>query len=531
MNFSLKKLPYLGSIMALLSVISISVLPSSVTAAPSSNTSTSSTTALTPSAGRFGVGFRSVQQYDYHRSFKTQVDLVTGEASTGEPARPMQTLIWYPTKGQGKTLSYGDYLKTRQSALDFSKAKTNADSKAYLAQLGGQLDRQTVTMLAQRSMLGKEEAAPIEDKFPVLIYAPGAGGEADENVELFEYLASHGYIVISSRSQGMHTKLVTIDRQGIETQAQDIQFLIGYARQIPQANLEKIAVLGFSWGGMANFFAASNDTRIKALISLDGSLRQFPEYSRLVAPESITVPTLFIQRGHASLEELNQAKRDISYAALSSMQYMDLVQITMPWMEHNFFTTDGVRFGGDNEFENYSRAEIATAYSWMARYVLEFMNANLKTNADSAAFLKKRPQDNGAPAHIMNLKYRPALSKVLPTREGFAKELAGQQFQHADVLYANLKKLNPNFQFNEYELNAWGYDLLRMGKRKESIEIFKFITNQYPNSFNAFDSLAEAYETNGENVNAIQNYQKSLDLNPKNTHAEIQLRVLNKVEN
>jgi len=39
----------------------------------------------------------------------------------------------------------------------------------------------------------------------------------------------------------------------------------------------------------------------------------------------------------------------------------------------------------------------------------------------------------------------------------------------------------------------------------------------YPQSFNVYDSLGEAYMVNKEKELAIQNYQKSLELNPNNT--------------
>jgi tetratricopeptide (TPR) repeat protein len=41
----------------------------------------------------------------------------------------------------------------------------------------------------------------------------------------------------------------------------------------------------------------------------------------------------------------------------------------------------------------------------------------------------------------------------------------------------------------------------------------------YPQGFNAYDSLAEAYMTINERELAIQNYKKSLELNPNNTNA------------
>jgi D-alanyl-D-alanine-carboxypeptidase/D-alanyl-D-alanine-endopeptidase len=48
----------------------------------------------------------------------------------------------------------------------------------------------------------------------------------------------------------------------------------------------------------------------------------------------------------------------------------------------------------------------------------------------------------------------------------------------------------------------------------------------YPNSFNTYDSLAEAYMERGDREAAIQNYRKSLALNPDNTNAVQMLKKL-----
>ena len=48
----------------------------------------------------------------------------------------------------------------------------------------------------------------------------------------------------------------------------------------------------------------------------------------------------------------------------------------------------------------------------------------------------------------------------------------------------------------------------------------------FPKGFNTYDSLGEAYMENGDKSLAIQNYKKSLELNPKNTHAVEKLKKL-----
>jgi tetratricopeptide (TPR) repeat protein len=75
-------------------------------------------------------------------------------------------------------------------------------------------------------------------------------------------------------------------------------------------------------------------------------------------------------------------------------------------------------------------------------------------------------------------------------------------------------------------LNQLGYRLMATGKLKEAIEIFKLNVEAYPQGFNAYDSLAEAYLNANERALAISNYKKSLELNPNNTNAVAALKKL-----
>jgi len=84
--------------------------------------------------------------------------------------------------------------------------------------------------------------------------------------------------------------------------------------------------------------------------------------------------------------------------------------------------------------------------------------------------------------------------------------------------YAQLKRNQPDkYNFAETELNSLGYYLLRSQRVKEAIEIFKLNVEAFPQSSNVYDSLGEAYMTNGDKELAIKNYQKSVELNPQNT--------------
>ena len=74
--------------------------------------------------------------------------------------------------------------------------------------------------------------------------------------------------------------------------------------------------------------------------------------------------------------------------------------------------------------------------------------------------------------------------------------------------------------FGEAEMNYLGYRYLQEGKTKDAIELFKLNTIAYPDSWNVFDSLGEAYLKDGQVEMAITNYRKSLELDPDNENAK-----------
>jgi D-alanyl-D-alanine-carboxypeptidase/D-alanyl-D-alanine-endopeptidase len=86
------------------------------------------------------------------------------------------------------------------------------------------------------------------------------------------------------------------------------------------------------------------------------------------------------------------------------------------------------------------------------------------------------------------------------------------------------------FNISENDINSLGYQLLRSNKTEQAIEIFKLNVAEYPDSWNVYDSLAEAYMKNGDSKLAIKNYSKSLELNPKNTNAVEMLEKIKKKE-
>jgi tetratricopeptide (TPR) repeat protein len=96
-------------------------------------------------------------------------------------------------------------------------------------------------------------------------------------------------------------------------------------------------------------------------------------------------------------------------------------------------------------------------------------------------------------------------------------------------VYARLKQGTiPGYgKPDEATLNQLGYNLMGDKKLDEAIKVFQLNVQEYPQGWNCYDSLAEAYMNAGQKELAIKNYEKSLELNPDNHNGEAMLKKLN----
>ena len=94
------------------------------------------------------------------------------------------------------------------------------------------------------------------------------------------------------------------------------------------------------------------------------------------------------------------------------------------------------------------------------------------------------------------------------------------------ALYSAMRADGPASAYNPRDLNFVGYMMMRAGDSQAALKVFEENVKIYPDDWNAFDSLAEAYMNAGRKQEAIANYEKSLRMNPKNDNAVKMLKQL-----
>jgi dipeptidyl aminopeptidase/acylaminoacyl peptidase len=208
------------------------------------------------------VGLKVIDQYDQSRAFAKN----SPKSFIGNDSRPLQTLIWYPSlKGADKPMTVGDYTQLADTEIHFDAPHPEQNRWRSLLKTSSEIPLWAV-----------RDAKPAKGHYPVLIYVPSDSSVSWENADLCEYLASHGYVILASPSMGTSTRDMTDDLDGINAQARDILFLVTYAKTLPDTDLSQVAAVSWSWGGASSLFAAARDSRIDALVSMDGSMCYYP---------------------------------------------------------------------------------------------------------------------------------------------------------------------------------------------------------------------------------------------------------------
>lgn len=78
----------------------------------------------------------------------------------------------------------------------------------------------------------------------------------------------------------------------------------------------------------------------------------------------------------------------------------------------------------------------------------------------------------------------------------------------------------------ESYFNFLGYIYLEDDMVDKALEVFKLNVRLYPEAWNTYDSLGEAYALAGQKDLAIENYKKSIELNPENENGKEMLKKL-----
>ena len=490
---------------------------------------------LTP--GPYAVGFRVLWKYDYSRTWKPEVD-ATGSPLAGEAARPVRISIWYPAQqsASASPMLYSGYLHisvSDQGFADFNKRVEDYDFKSVRNFFKSQA---LFDKLLKTPTASYPDARPSKGTFPLVVFSLGQNDHTLENIVLWEFLASHGYVVATVPHIGTSPRrfqLLVHDPLMYEAQVRDLEFVIQQVHELPYVNGDKLALMGHSFGGIYSLLTAMRNTKVDAVVGLDPTyMSKQPSfhYKFWEAPyydiARLKAPMLVLYKGIES----ENLRTDI----VADLKFSDRYLFRFSHLVHGDFNSSpmvtALAPGDDYADREYSlkyrtkEAGIA-GHQIVCRYVLNFLDAYLKGNAPALRFINSRPQEQGVAAGIVERDFKPGLK--VPTEEEFFTIIQEQGIDAAITIYREAKAKYPQETIvREATLGRIGTEAGYYGNPAQAVEVFRLYVEAYPQSAVAYDSLAGAYAEVGNKEMAIKNYERSLELNPQNANASEQLKKL-----
>ena len=343
-------------------------------------------------SGNYNIGTKSIELTDENR-----YEWFTEEKGD---YRKIIVQLWYPTDSEnGDVANYIDYGEYRINTL--------AEQFNYSPRLLRKLPK-----VKTNSIYNAEFH---KDKFPLLIFSHGLGGNRAQNTIMIEELASHGYVVIAVEHaydahisifnngeiadyrsginyESRNSRVITpkefwdIRLPQIKTRASDVKFLLDMVEQkkfdkqfIDMIDLENIGLFGQSFGGATSIYSSFQDERVDACINLDGWMVAVPDN---IIEQGINQDFIYLGQQEWD-EKLNYEKLDKFIQSTKNS-----TKILIPGTTHYDYTdtphmtrfAKTVDLAGDLPSEELKNL--------LNEVALIFFNTHLKQSDDSLDYLK-----------------------------------------------------------------------------------------------------------------------------------------------
>jgi len=340
--------------------------------------------------GPFPVGVTTVILVDSNRT-----DAFTKEART------LVTEIWYPATDDARQMPKNKYSDFIPGGV--TPENEEAIQKAY------KMPAPEVDKIFWNQSVRN---APVrEGKFPLVIFSHGNGGSRHQNTFWCDYLASHGYVIISADHVGNASITILngkpIPYQGSQRAAsaidrpKDMSFLLDQMtlwnegaekRFAGKLLLDKVCASGMSFGAMTAANVAILDKRFKSMIAMSGAS---------LSHTNLTVPSLWMlgeedrtigQAGNTLIRSHHKMRSGPSFLLElkegGHYSFTDMFKINKTF-------GDGVGPGKRRDTkEPFEYTSMEKTYEIVNSYSLAFLDVYAKGKKERLSFLKENHWPN-----------------------------------------------------------------------------------------------------------------------------------------
>ncbi|MCJ7714379.1 hypothetical protein MUO66_07985, partial [Candidatus Bathyarchaeota archaeon] len=325
--------------------------------------------------GPYKVGFESYKTCDDSRPYLFGEDTIS---------RPLLIHFWYPSQKEMKapTLNFKKYIDLIAMRENYGISKSEIDKNSFnyvnaysdFAKRSFGLDTSVHTQQILDAPVIARSGIPLQKigpEFPLLIYAPSNSKSSVQNHMICEYLASHGFMILSVASAGPNS--IQRENIGESTMAQviDMEYILKYCEDSLHIKYTNLGVFGYSSGGLATTIFQMRNESVDAVFTMDGG-QEYGAYSVLYKMADFNLEKTHVPYCSVVNNYENFSIYPLYNSVLTSEKYL----LQMPYLDHNGFISHW------HFFESCShgsiKSPIGISYDYMSECALGFFSKYLK---------------------------------------------------------------------------------------------------------------------------------------------------------
>lgn len=466
--------------------------------------------------GPHAVGYRTLYQLDHTRRYDPEY------STDAKPApRPILVCVWYPAKATaGKPMAYREYLDVpsddpriapfaKRLAAHVREVVCEETMGKKPAELNATQTAAFERLLAAKTVAVKDAVAAADGPFPVVIHHPGLGGTHDDNAVLFEYLASHGYVVLSSAYPMANANRMNLDWD-LARSFRDLEFLARSAAGLPFADPDRLGVMGQSYGGQAAVaWAAEPSSAVRAVVTLDSGLENV----------SLDYPGIKKLKDHFEANRRNARAASLRFASRENDPKFDHLHrylkfapgygVVVDGLTHNDYLSQGAVRPAlrPDEWPDAKAKAVRRGYDRVCEHTLQFLDMTLKGSARAKEFLERSVRGDGLD-DAFRLVFRPA-APAPPTARQLAPFVRKHGVEKAVELIRDYR--------DDIEVGGDGVGgavqlLMDDGRMTDAVALITRSADIFPKSMAIRFRLGQVLALTDDKAGALAAYRTALDL-------------------
>jgi dienelactone hydrolase len=477
--------------------------------------------------GPYEVGYRVLHEYDLTRTFKPKRDYF-GVPTEGPISRPIQISVWYPAAAAPgrRRMKREEYYLTTATETDFAPPSTERlrivmnrlkniwPIEFRIPPEGRAAIREKIEGALQEEVFAAMDATPERGPFPLIVHMPGYNGSPDHHADLFEYLASHGYVVAAVPDMGRYRREIDDEAASLDVQARDLEFAVSRMGEFSYVDLSRVGTTGMSWGGFSNVLFGERDARVDAVLTLDGAITM-PEELKLIEAVPGYSHKAFDKAYMQLLVAPAEAKfrpKDLRF--FDALEYGDAHMVQFRGVDHDEFACGYLRLRNLRETDPARIAYLEEFSRQIYRCALDFFDAYLKGDEKARRSLveaDERPAATGAEGgSIVLRRFKKGQPRPL-TRAEFVDFIKSRGAAEAARIYADYCRTHPrNDLILSSVIGPVYMDTFESGDLKEALAICGLWRTGLPNDPGPLFSMARVYAAAGEAEKSVGCYEKIL---------------------